>query len=176
MAETREWHSISCASTDGRAGDDRPRRRHHHAQHRRGRLRRFARNMREKMGEAYRTVLGHLRHEIGHYYWDRLIRDSRPARRVSRRSSATTRRLRRRRVAAPLRAGRAGELVGLVHQRLRHHASLGGLGGDLGALPAHGRHARDRARATDSHCACPAPSVPANRCPPMRWHSAISNR
>jgi len=36
----------------------------------------FRENMREKMGEAYRTVLGHLRHEIGHYYWDRLIRDS----------------------------------------------------------------------------------------------------
>ena len=37
----------------------------------------FRENMREKMGEAYRTVLGHLRHEIGHYYWDRLIRDGR---------------------------------------------------------------------------------------------------
>ena len=24
-------------------------------------------------GEPYRTVLGHFRHEIGHYYWDRLI-------------------------------------------------------------------------------------------------------
>jgi hypothetical protein len=36
----------------------------------------FRENMREKMGEAYRTVLGHLRHEIGHYYWDRLIRNS----------------------------------------------------------------------------------------------------
>jgi len=33
----------------------------------------FRENMREKLGEAYRTVLGHLRHEIGHYYWDRLI-------------------------------------------------------------------------------------------------------
>ncbi len=32
--------------------------------------------MREKMGEGYRTVLGHLRHEIGHYYWDRLMRDT----------------------------------------------------------------------------------------------------
>jgi hypothetical protein len=38
----------------------------------------FRENMREKMGEAYRTVLGHLRHEIGHYYWDRLIRNSGP--------------------------------------------------------------------------------------------------
>lgn len=26
--------------------------------------------------EPYRTLLGHFRHEIGHYYWDRLIRDS----------------------------------------------------------------------------------------------------
>jgi hypothetical protein len=34
----------------------------------------FRENMREKLGEGYRTVLGHLRHEIGHYYWDRLVR------------------------------------------------------------------------------------------------------
>jgi hypothetical protein len=33
----------------------------------------FRENMREKMGEAYRTVLGHLRHEIGHYYWFRFF-------------------------------------------------------------------------------------------------------
>ena len=25
--------------------------------------------------EAYRTLLGHFRHEMGHYYWDRLIQD-----------------------------------------------------------------------------------------------------
>ncbi|MBE7183955.1 MAG: putative zinc-binding metallopeptidase [Methylobacterium mesophilicum] len=31
--------------------------------------------MRIKMGESYRTLLGHFRHEIGHYYWDRLVRD-----------------------------------------------------------------------------------------------------
>jgi hypothetical protein len=31
--------------------------------------------MRRDMGEAYRTLLGHCRHEIGHYYWDRLVRD-----------------------------------------------------------------------------------------------------
>lgn len=34
----------------------------------------FRENMREKLGEGYRTLLGHLRHEIGHYYWNRLIR------------------------------------------------------------------------------------------------------
>ena len=31
---------------------------------------------RKAMGEPYRTLLGHFRHEIGHYYWDRLVRDS----------------------------------------------------------------------------------------------------
>jgi hypothetical protein len=29
--------------------------------------------MREKMNERYRTLLGHFRHESGHYYWERLI-------------------------------------------------------------------------------------------------------
>lgn len=32
--------------------------------------------MREKMQEQYRTLLGHFRHESGHYYWDRLIAKS----------------------------------------------------------------------------------------------------
>jgi hypothetical protein len=27
------------------------------------------------LGERYRTLLGHFRHEVGHYYWDVLIRD-----------------------------------------------------------------------------------------------------
>ena len=31
---------------------------------------------RQQLGERYRTLLGHFRHEIGHYYWDRLIADA----------------------------------------------------------------------------------------------------
>jgi len=27
------------------------------------------------MGEPYRTLLGHFRHEVGHYYWNVLVRD-----------------------------------------------------------------------------------------------------
>ena len=27
------------------------------------------------LGEHYRTMLGHMRHEVGHYYWDLLVRD-----------------------------------------------------------------------------------------------------
>jgi hypothetical protein len=34
----------------------------------------FREKARQQMGEAYRTLLGHFRHEIGHYYWDRLIK------------------------------------------------------------------------------------------------------
>ena len=31
--------------------------------------------MRTQMKEQYRTLLGHFRHEVGHYYWDLLVRD-----------------------------------------------------------------------------------------------------
>jgi hypothetical protein len=33
----------------------------------------YREKMRQEMGESYRTVLGHFRHEIGHYYWQRLV-------------------------------------------------------------------------------------------------------
>ncbi len=31
---------------------------------------------RTAMGEPYRTLLGHFRHEVGHYFWDVLVRDA----------------------------------------------------------------------------------------------------
>ena len=31
--------------------------------------------LRAEMGEPYRTLLGHFRHEVGHHYWDVLVRD-----------------------------------------------------------------------------------------------------
>ena len=31
------------------------------------------RGIRQKMNEPYRTLLGHFRHEIAHYYWERLV-------------------------------------------------------------------------------------------------------
>ena len=33
--------------------------------------------VRRQLHEPYRTLLGHLRHEVGHYYWDRLVLGSR---------------------------------------------------------------------------------------------------
>jgi hypothetical protein len=32
--------------------------------------------MRREMGEPYRTLLGHFRHEIAHYYWDILVQNA----------------------------------------------------------------------------------------------------
>ncbi len=32
--------------------------------------------IRHDLHEPYRTLLGYFRHEVGHYYWDRLVRDS----------------------------------------------------------------------------------------------------
>jgi hypothetical protein len=31
--------------------------------------------LRNELGEPYRTLLGHFRHEVGHYFWDLLVRD-----------------------------------------------------------------------------------------------------
>jgi hypothetical protein len=36
----------------------------------------FRERIRQELGEPYRTLLGHFRHEIGHYYWDRLVAGS----------------------------------------------------------------------------------------------------
>jgi hypothetical protein len=30
---------------------------------------------RKNLGEPYRTIIGHIRHELGHYYWDRFFRN-----------------------------------------------------------------------------------------------------
>ena len=38
---------------------------------------------RRQMGEPYRTLLGHFRHEIAHYYWDRLVAQLAEARGIS---------------------------------------------------------------------------------------------
>jgi len=37
----------------------------------------FREKTRLELGEPYRTLLGHFRHEIGHYYWDKLVEGSR---------------------------------------------------------------------------------------------------
>ena len=53
-------------------------RRAHHDQRRGGRLAVSREDARWSWARAYRTLLGHFRHEIGHYYWDRLIKNAAP--------------------------------------------------------------------------------------------------
>jgi hypothetical protein len=36
----------------------------------------YREKLRHSMGEPYRTLLGHFRHEVGHYFWDLLVRDA----------------------------------------------------------------------------------------------------
>ncbi len=91
--------------------------------------------------EPYRTLLGHFRHEIGHYYWDRLIKDS--DRLEAFRALFGDERQDYAEASRALRPGAAGGLARPVRQRLRHHAPVGRLGRDVGALPAHHRHARN---------------------------------
>ncbi len=100
--------------------------------------------LRVAMDEPYRTLLGHFRHEIGHYYFYRLVDPSPDY------TAAVRRAVRRPRRRLPGRAGPAlqrGRTTGLGEELrlvLRHHASGRGLGRDLRALPAHPRHPRHR--------------------------------
>jgi len=36
----------------------------------------YREKVRKEMGESYRTLIGHFRHEIGHYYWYRLVNNT----------------------------------------------------------------------------------------------------
>ena len=59
-----------------------------------------------QLHEPYRTLLGHFRHEVGHYYWDRLIAGTRRLERVPRRCSATSAPTTARRCRRTTRTGR----------------------------------------------------------------------
>ena len=98
-----------------------------------------------ELREPYRTLLGHFRHEVGHYYWDRLVLGTpwlEPFRELFGDERAD--------YAAALRSnyeqGPRARLAAVLRQRLCQLASVGGLGRDLGALPAHDRHGRHRAQ------------------------------
>ena len=96
-----------------------------------------------RLHEPYRTVLGHFRHEIGHYYWDRLIQHSDRLDEFRDLFGDERARLRSR-IAAALRDRSAAGLAAALRQRLRQRPPVGGLGRDLGALPAHDGHAGNR--------------------------------
>ena len=101
--------------------------------------------IRKRLNEQYRTMLGHLRHEIGHYYWYLLV-DGLPIRQQFRELFGDERAdyaaaLKHHYETGPPRIGRA-----YVRQRVRQHAPVGRLFRDVGALHPHRRHARDGER------------------------------
>ena len=107
-------------------------------------------------GEYYRTLLGHFRHEVGHYFWNVLVRDDPslddlpgPVRRRARRITA-------RPCSGITRKAPAG-LGGILRQRLCDEPPVGGFRRDLGPLPAHRRHARDREHLRAARAPAPAP-------------------
>ena len=91
--------------------------------------------LREQLGEPYRTVLGHFRHEIAHYYLPLLVPDG-PARERCRALFGDER---EDYGAALERHYASGPPLDWSQrrQRLRDDAPVGGLGGDLRPLPAH---------------------------------------
>ena len=101
--------------------------------------------LRVRLNEPFRTVIGHLRHEIGHHYWSVLVRD--------RGCETSFRRLfgdERVDYRAAVEAYYAGDrpawdpTVHLTAYAASHPAR--GLGGDVRPLPPHRRRARHRDR------------------------------
>ena len=101
--------------------------------------------MREQMGEPYRTVLGHLRHEIGHYYFPILTSDDAAlarARELFGDERADYSAALERHYAEGPPPGWETDHVSAYAD----HAPVRGLGRDLRPLPPHPRRAADRGR------------------------------
>ena len=97
------------------------------------------------MHEPYRTLLGHFRHEVGHYFWDVLVRDgglTEACRKIFGDETVDYGQA----LQAYYANGVAPNWRETFHQRLCHVASVGGFCRDLGALPPHRRHAGNGAR------------------------------
>ena len=95
---------------------------------------------RAELAEPYRSLLGHFRHEVGHHYWDILVRDGGKldqCRAVFGDDSQNYE-------AALKRHYEQGAPADWAERFVSAYAtspSLGGFRRDLGALPAHRRHA-----------------------------------
>ena len=96
--------------------------------------------LRVQLAEPYRTLLGHLRHETGHWYWTVLVEpDPEPFRALFGDERADYAAALERHYGGSPPAGLGGDRG----EHLRHRAPVGGLGRDVRALPAHPGHAAD---------------------------------
>ena len=88
------------------------------------------------MAEPYRTVIGHMRHEIGHFYWSKLVEHG-PALEAFRTLFGDERADYQQALESHYSARPAARLGAAPHLRLRHLPPMGGFRRDLGALDAH---------------------------------------
>ena len=124
--------------------------------------------LRRRLGEPFRTVIGHLRHEIGHHYWGRLVGQSdrpehlsAPVRRRTKRLSSCRR--------AVLRGRHRSVGSHQIRHRLRRVPPARGLGRDVRPLPAHLSHYLHIVDATDT-------AVAYDLVPHDRAHNVVAER
>ncbi len=98
----------------------------------------YREQQRARQHETYRTLLGHFRHEIGHYYWDRLI-DGSSRQNEFRKVFGDERADYQVALREHYEKGPPPNWGKRLHQCLREHAPLGGLGRIVGACPAYDR-------------------------------------
>ena len=99
--------------------------------------------LRVRLGEPYRTMLGHLRHEVGHYYQNVLLPDDQWWERC-RALFGDERASYRDAIQRHYKFGAPADWHQALHLGVRDHARLGGLRRDVGALSAHHGHPADR--------------------------------
>ena len=107
----------------------------------------YRETLRVRLGEPYRTMLGHFRHEAGHYYQNILVETGPGAQRYlarcrdlfgdERASYADA-------LARHYEFGAPPDWRDSLHLGVRDHAPMGGLRRVLRPLPAHHRHHRHR--------------------------------
>ena len=119
-------------------------------------------SVRVSMNEPYRTLLGHFRHEIGHFYWAQLVHDEQTLA-EARALFGDEREDYAEALKAQLRTGTAGRLAAELHQHLCQRPPGRRFCRLLGAFLPHCRYAGD------------SPLLrPVHRAPPPRGHGRRS--
>ena len=121
-------------------GDDRPRRRGSSRSHSPRPTAPSASGAGREMAEPYRSLLGHFRHEVGHHYWDILVRDGGRLEQC-RAVFGDDRRTTKRRSSAIIAQGAPADWPERFVSAYATCSSVGGFRRDLGPLPPYRRYA-----------------------------------
>ena len=138
----------------------------------------YRESLRVRLGEPYRTMLGHFRHEVGHYYQNVLVETGVRCRRIPRRVPRLFGDERASYSDAIARHYKFGAPVGLAGRPfISEYATMHpweDFAGVLRALPAHRRHHRHR-HARRAWCCTPTGSGSRHRATSCRWSPTTTN-